>query len=137
MNVTFFVCNISSAILQSKLLFLFPFGLVIEKIGLWFKHETIMRTMIWELIQRCGDNVPSKRHWMFQLGFAWDVMVRYLWDVVTTFLCDMCRCTTETSWQRTIETSLGVSFRTSLRSRGDIPMACRCYVLLRRCHDVP
>ena len=125
MDITVFICNISSAILQFKLLFLFPFGLVLEKMGFWFKHETIMWTMIWELIQRHGGDVPSKRHWVFQFGFAWGVVVRYLWEVVTAFLCDMCRRTTETNWWRTIETSLGVSFETNLRRRGDVPIRRR------------
>ena len=47
------------------------------------------------------------------------------------------RRTTETSWRRIIMTSLGVSFETSLRRCGDVPMVRCCYVLLRRCHDVP
>ena len=42
MKIAVFICNISSAISQSKLLCLFPFGLVLEKIGFWFEHETIM-----------------------------------------------------------------------------------------------
>ena len=60
-----------------------------KKISFWFEHETIMRTMIWELIQRRGGNMLSRRHWMLQLGFAWDVVVRYLWDVAQTSLCDI------------------------------------------------
>ena len=42
-----------------------------------------------------------------------------------------------TSAHHTTKTSLGVSFETSLRRPGDVPMLRRCYVLLRRCHDVP
>ena len=42
-----------------------------------------------------------------------------------------------TSAHHTTKTSLGVSFETSLRRPGDVPMVRRCYVLLRRCHDVP
>ena len=38
---------------------------------------------------------------------------------------------------RTTETLLGVSFETCLRCRRDALMGCRCYVLLRRCHDFP
>ena len=33
--------------------------------------------------------------------------------------------------------SLGVSFETCLRRRGDVLTRCRCYVLSRRRHDVP
>ena len=40
------------------------------------------------------------------------------------------------SWSRTTETSLGVSFKTCLRRRGDVMMRRRCYVLLRRHYDV-
>ena len=43
----------------------------------------------------------------------------------------------ETSWIRTTETSLGVSFETFLRRRGDVMIGCRCYVLLRRRYNVP
>ena len=46
MNIAVFTSNISSAILQSKFFFLFPFVLVLEKNGVSFEHETIMRTMI-------------------------------------------------------------------------------------------
>ena len=42
MNIAVFICNTSSAILQSKLLFLFPFGLVLEKFDVWLKHGTKM-----------------------------------------------------------------------------------------------
>ena len=45
--------------------------------------------------------------------------------------------TTEASWCRTIETSLGVSFETYLRRWGDVLMGRRYYVPLRRCHDIP
>ena len=45
--------------------------------------------------------------------------------------------TTETSWWRTNETLLGVSFETCLRHREDIPMRRRYYALLRYPHDVP
>ena len=45
--------------------------------------------------------------------------------------------TTETSWWSTTETSLGFSFETCLRRRRDALMGRRCYVLLRRCHDIP
>ena len=38
---------------------------------------------------------------------------------------------------RTTETSLGVSFKTCLRRRGDVMMGRHCYVLLRRRYDVP
>ena len=38
---------------------------------------------------------------------------------------------------RTTETSLGVSFETYLRRRGDILMGRRHYVPLRRLHDIP
>ena len=43
----------------------------------------------------------------------------------------------ETSWIRTTETSLGVSFETYLRRRGDVLMGRRHYVPLGRCHDIP
>ena len=45
--------------------------------------------------------------------------------------------TTEMSWWRTTETSLGVSYKTCLRRRGDVMMGRGCYVLLRRRYDVP
>ena len=45
--------------------------------------------------------------------------------------------TTETSWWHTAEMSLGVSFQTCLRRHGDVLMGGRCYVLLRRHHDIP
>ena len=32
-----------------NLTYLIPSGLVLEKIGFWFKHGTIMQNMIWEL----------------------------------------------------------------------------------------
>ena len=32
---------------------------------------------------------------------------------------------------------MGVPFKTCLRRRGDVMMGCRCYILLRRCYDVP
>ena len=69
--------------------FLISLWVGLEKISVWFKHETIMRTMIWDLIQRLGGDVPSRRPWVFQLGFAWEVVVRYLWGVVKTFQCDI------------------------------------------------
>ena len=43
----------------------------------------------------------------------WDVLVTYHWEVVGCFIWDLF----ETSWRRTV--------------------GRRCYVLLRRCHDVP
>ena len=46
------------------------------------------------------------------------------------------RRTTETSWQLSIGTSLGVLFETCSRRHGDVMMRRRCYVLLRRCYDV-
>ena len=45
--------------------------------------------------------------------------------------------TTETSWWRTTEKLLGISFEACLRHCRDVPMGCRCYVLLRRRPDVP
>ena len=33
MNITVFIYNIDSAILRSKLLFFYPFGLILENIG--------------------------------------------------------------------------------------------------------
>ena len=45
--------------------------------------------------------------------------------------------TTETSWWRANEMSLGVSFETCLRRREDIPIRRRCYILLKFRHDVP
>ena len=67
MNIAVFICNTSSAILQSKLIFLFPFGLVLEKTGVSFKHELVCHSL---LIHRRGVDVPSQRHWLFQLRFA-------------------------------------------------------------------
>ena len=45
--------------------------------------------------------------------------------------------TTETFWWSTNETSLSFSFQTCLRRRRDALMGRHCYVLLKRCHDVP
>ena len=42
MNIDVFICNTTSAILQSKLLFLFPFELFLEKFDVWLKHGTRM-----------------------------------------------------------------------------------------------
>ena len=44
--------------------------------------------------------------------------------------------TTETSLRRTTERSLGVSFGTNVRRRGDVLMGRRHYVSLRR-HEIP
>ena len=77
-----------------------------------------MLAMIWELIQRCGGNLASQRHWVCQLGFAWDVVVRYL---LRSYVISRRRAT-ETSWRITIKTLLDVSLETSLRRRGDVPM---------------
>ena len=43
----------------------------------------------------------------------------------------------DTSWWRTTETSLAVSFETYLRRRGDALMGLRHYVPLRCDHDIP
>ena len=61
-----------------------------------------------------------------------DVIRCFIWDLVETPIH-----TTETSWWRTSDTSLGVLFKTCLRRRKDVLMRRCCYVLLRRCHDVP
>ena len=45
--------------------------------------------------------------------------------------------TTETSLRRTTERSLGVSFETNVRRRGDVLMGRRHYISLRRCHEIP
>ena len=47
--MTVFIGNTSSVILQSNFFYLFPFGLVLEKFAVWFKHGTLMQTMIGEL----------------------------------------------------------------------------------------
>ena len=60
-------------------------------------------------------------------------METYHNDVIGCFIWDL----QETSWIRTNETSLGVSFETCLRRREDVLMRRCCYLLLRRRHDVP
>ena len=60
-------------------------------------------------------------------------METYHNDVIGCFIWDL----QETSWIRTNETSLGVSFETCLRRREDVLMRRCCYILLRRHHDVP
>ena len=57
---------------------------------------------------RRGGDIPQQRFWVFYLGLTRDV----------------------------VET-LGVSFKTCLRCRGDVMMERRCYVLLRRRYGVP
>ena len=57
----------------------------------------------------------------------------FIWDLQETSK----KRVNGTSWIRTTETSLGVSFKTCLRRRGDVMMGRRCYVLLRRRYDVP
>ena len=34
-------------------------GTVLQNIGFSFEHKTVMWTVIWELIQRCGGDIPS------------------------------------------------------------------------------
>ena len=121
MNIAVFTCNISSAILQSKFFFLFPFVLVLGKNGVWFEHETIMRTMIWELIQRRGGDVPRN-----VIGFFNCDLLKTLWlAAFETSLqrssATSYRLTIDTSWWCTTETSLCVSFEISLGRRGDVP----------------
>ena len=48
-NIAVFICNTSSTILQSKLFFWFPFGLVLERFFVWLNQGTVMQTMIWGL----------------------------------------------------------------------------------------
>ena len=57
----------------------------------------------------------------------------FIWDLKETSQ----RRANGTSWIRTTETSLGVSFETCLRRCGDVQMGRRCYVLLRCRYDVP
>ena len=121
MNIAVFTSNISSAILQSKFFFLFPFVLVLEKNGVSFEHETIMRTMIWELIQRRGGDVPRN-----VIGFFNCDLLKTLWlAAFETSLkrssATSYRLTIDTSWWCTTETSLCVSFEISLGRRGDVP----------------
>ena len=66
---------------------------------------------------RRGGDVPQRRYWVFHLGVTEDVV--------------------ETWWIRTTETSLGVSFETYLRPRGDVLMGRRHYVPMRHHHDIP
>ena len=88
--------------------------------------------------------------------YHWDVLVTYCWDVVGCFIWDLfetwrrtditsllhpletsSRRSNKMPWRRTTETSLGVLFGTCLRHCGDVLIGRRCYVLFRRCHDVP
>ena len=70
-----------------------------------------------------------------------DIIEFFIWDLEETSERrtngTLKICTTETSWWRTTETSLGVSFGTCLKRRRDALIGHLCYVLLRRCHDVP
>ena len=70
-----------------------------------------------------------------------DVIGCFMWDLHETSKRRSkgrsWRRTTETSWWRTTDTSLGVSFGTCLRRRGDVMIGRRCYVLFRSRHDVP
>ena len=78
-------------------------------------------------LKRLGD-VPLKHRWVFHLRLVWDVVEAYRWDVVVTSLETssrrsnkmLWRCTTERSWWRSTETSLGVSFKTYLQRRWDL-----------------
>ena len=66
---------------------------------------------------------------------------RYHSGVIGCFIWDLeemsKRRTNGTSWIRITEMSLGVSFETCLRHCEDALMGRRCYVLLRRHHNVP
>ena len=53
-------------------------------------------------------------------------------DVIECFIWEL----QETSWIRTTETSLAVSFETYLRRRGGVLMGLRDYVPLRRRHNI-
>ena len=68
-------------------------------------------------------------------------METYHSNVIRCFIWDLLETSqgrsNGTSWIRTTETSLGVSFETCLRRRGDVLMGRRCYVLLRNRHYVP
>ena len=123
-------------------------GTVLQNIGFSFEHKTVMWTMIWELIQRCGGDVPSLGDeigigWGKVIGcFNWDLLETlqlgtwYHWDVIKTFLCDILETCHWDVLEGHLETSLGVSFETNLGDNADLPMVRPCHVLLRRCHDV-
>ena len=62
-----------------------------------------------------------------------DVIGCFIWELQETLQ----RRTNATSWMRTTETSLSVSFGTNVRRRGDVLMGRRHYVSLRRCYEIP
>ena len=68
-----------------------------------------------------------------------DVIEYFIWDLETLRRTNGTSRihTTETSWWRTTERSLDVSFETCLRRRGDALMKPHCYAPLRRRHNVP
>ena len=114
MYVAVFKCNKSSASLLSKLLFLFPSWLVLEKFDVWF--DTKMR----------GGNLPDRGHDKVTWIRSRDLLTRRR-DNVTP------RC----GGQRTTATLLDVSFGTYRRRCRDVLMG-RCGLLpLRRLGDLP
>ena len=62
-----------------------------------------------------------------------NVIGRFVWDLQATSK----RGSNGTSWIRTTETPLGVSFEACFRRLGNVLMGPRWYAILRRYHDVP
>ena len=65
--------------------------------------------------------------------FIWDLQeTSQIWTNGTSWIC-----TTEMPWWQATEASLGVSFETCLRRRGDVLIGRHCYILSRRRHNCP
>ena len=122
---------------------MFHYWLLLEKFGVWFDtsmtsgnlpdggHDKVTWKRSRDLLTRPRDNVtprrgggvPQRCYWVFHLRLVWDVAETYRWNIVVIPLetlswrpdKTLLRSTTEMSWRRSIETSLGVSFKTYLR----------------------
>ena len=111
----------------------------------WKRSTDVLTGCHGNIIQRNGGYLPPRHYSIFHLRFAWDVLettngTSWLGSFETSLQRSCAtsgRRTTETPWHCTTETLLDVSFETSLRCRGDVPMVLHCFVILRHCPDVP
>ena len=74
------------------------------------------------VLLKCLGDVPLRRHWVFHLRLAWDVVETYCGTSLLRPHEMSSRHTNKTSWSRTTETSLRRSTETSLGvSIWDVP----------------
>ena len=83
------------------------------------RRHVPMRRRGYVSLRRIGD-VLLRRLWVFHLRLIWDVVGRTDGTSSLSFLETLWRSTTDTSWPRSTETSLGISFEMYLRRLWDV-----------------